>query len=642
MTSARQIPPFLSTAYGWLVLLLFGTALLIRIWHLGEQTLWLDETVHLIQAKNFLLNGQLITGNDNNGLLFTVLLVPVSKLFGLSIEGARGISVVFGIGSVALIYLIARRLFSAPVAVMALTLATFSPYLVFWSKMARNYSIFLFFVLLATFQIIHLVNIDREEKKGISLTKGLPLVCTLMAGFFAHYLMLLFIGTVFIWLILLNKTRIAALIKNNIKAVVIAAVLVIAAFWLLSGNKELLAWATPDWQHLTKLYQDAPWYSLSAYSNVLLYDWPYAFIFVGVALVFLFLHKKFSLLYFFICCLFLPFLLLSFVFREPTAARYLIFIYPFFLMLAAYGLYEIGTLIQQRVRRFFTVPRASIALVVSVLLLLPMFPFKNLPSVFKFSFSATNKPDSRIIECVFSDWKYTCAALKNRLQPTDAILATLPQIASVYLDRNDVGAFRQLHLDMQQKKYVPNAPDAARKSSAQTTQDLVRTVRNNDRGWLLADFYLEGVMTDPAARNFVFQHLHFYPAASVDGSILLFGWNKASAEPSNQNMIMQIGRSDQAFSRDLTFQVPAEVLQKPFIQMRYRTKFVEAPGEAALEMNGFQFPLAISNQNTDFQLLTVPVTALRRGQNVFRFSYIAHPAQEQFQGYVLYYLEFLP
>jgi len=642
MTSARQIPPFLSTVHSWLVLLLLGTALLVRIWHLGGQTLWLDETVHLIQAKNFLLNGRLLTGNDQNGLLFTLLLVPVFKGLGMTIESARGISVVFGIGSVALIYLIARRLFSAPVAVMVLMLAAFSPYLVFWSKMARNYSIFVFFVLLATIQIIDLVYTERKKENKISLVKGLLLVLTLVAGFFSHYLMLLFISTIAIWLILLNRNRIATLIKNHIKPVVIAAVLVIAAFWLLMGNKELLAWATPDWQHLTKLYHDAPWYSLSAYSNVLLHDWQYAFIFTGIGLVFLFLQKNFTILSFFICCFFLPFLLLSFVFREPTAARYVIFIYPFFLLLAAYGLYETGVFVQQQAKRFFNSLTPVMAWAISGILLLPMFPWKNLPLVLDFSFSANNQPDSRIIECVFSDWKYTCEALKNRLQPADAVLATLPQIASVYLDRNDVGPFRQLHLDMQQKKYVPNAPDAARKSSAQTTQDLVRTVQTNDRGWLLADFYLEGVMTDPAARNFVFQHLHFYPEASADGSVLLFGWDKGSAEPSNQNMIMQIGRSDPPFSRDLTFQVPAEILRKPAIQMRYRTKFVETPGEAALEMNGFKFPLAVSNQNNEFQLLTIPITALRRGQNVFRFSYTANPAQEQFKGYVLYYLEFLP
>jgi len=628
--------------HSWLVLLLLGTALLVRIWHLGGQTLWLDETVHLIQAKNFLLNGRLLTGNDQNGLLFTLLLVPVFKGLGMTIESARGISVVFGIGSVALIYLIARRLFSAPVAVMVLMLAAFSPYLVFWSKMARNYSIFVFFVLLATIQIIDLVYTERKKENKISLVKGLLLVLTLVAGFFSHYLMLLFISTIAIWLILLNRNRIATLIKNHIKPVVIAAVLVIAAFWLLMGNKELLAWATPDWQHLTKLYHDAPWYSLSAYSNVLLHDWQYAFIFTGIGLVFLFLQKNFTILSFFICCFFLPFLLLSFVFREPTAARYVIFIYPFFLLLAAYGLYETGVFVQQQAKRFFNSLTPVMAWAISGILLLPMFPWKNLPLVLDFSFSANNQPDSRIIECVFSDWKYTCEALKNRLQPADAVLATLPQIASVYLDRNDVGPFRQLHLDMQQKKYVPNAPDAARKSSAQTTQDLVRTVQTNDRGWLLADFYLEGVMTDPAARNFVFQHLHFYPEASADGSVLLFGWDKGSAEPSNQNMIMQIGRSDPPFSRDLTFQVPAEILRKPAIQMRYRTKFVETPGEAALEMNGFKFPLAVSNQNNEFQLLTIPITALRRGQNVFRFSYTANPAQEQFKGYVLYYLEFLP
>ncbi len=646
MTSPRLILSSLISAHGWLVVLLFISALLLRVWHLGEQTIWLDETVHLLQAKNFLRTGHLLAGNDNNGLFFTVLLVPIFKLFGISVESARLVSMGFGLGSVALIYLIAKRLFSAPVGVIALTLAAFSPYLIFWSKMARNYSIFLFFVLLATFQIINLTNAKHEERSRISLPKGALLLLTFVAGFFSHYLMLLFISTIFIWLLILNRNRIVALVKNNYKIGTITAisivVLLAAAFWFLAGNQELLAWAIPDGQHLKKLYGEAPWYSFSTYSNVLLHDWPYLPIFMILGLMALYVKKQFTALSFFLCCFVFPFLLLSFIFREPTAARYLIFIYPFYLMLAAYGLYELGILIQQRARRFFNAPKPAIALVISAVLLLPMFPFKNLQSVFKFSFSATNQPDSRIIECVFSDWKSTCDALKNHLQPADVVLATLPQIASVYLGRSDVGPFRQLHLDLHQKKYVPNAPDAARKSSAQTTSDLVRTVQTNNRGWLLADFYLESVMTDPAARNFVFQHLHFYPEASVDGSVLLFGWDKATPEPLHQNMILQIGRGDQPFSRDLTFQVPNELLQKSSIQMRYRTKFVETAGEAALEINGFRFPLAVSGQNDDLQSITLPITALRRGQNVFRFSYAAYPAQEQFKGYVLYYLEFVP
>lgn len=643
MNLPRQIFSFFRGVYGWLVVLLLGIAFWTRICNIGEQTLWLDEAVHLIQAKNFLRNGNLLTGNDNNGILFTVLLVPVFKVFGISIENARLLSVAFGLCSLVLIYRIANRMFAPAVGLIALTLAAFSPYLIFWSKIARNYSIFLFFCLLTIVQILDLTN-GNDSKARPSFAKVSLLLLTIVAGFFSHYLMLLFTVSVAAWLLVSNRNRIAVLAKSNFKVVAATAtatvIFLAGAFLFLSKNKELLAWALPNLRHLKGLYEEAPWYSLSVYSNVLLYDWEYLFVFGFLGLVSLSLNKHLQTLTFFICCLIFPFLLLSFVFREPTAARYLIFIYPFFLIVAAYGLCQTGIFLQEKVNRSFNAP--NLALAISTVLLLLMLPMKNLKSVFEFSFSDNNKPDDRIIECTFSDWKQSCIYLKNRLQQRDVVIATLPQIPSVYLDRSDIVPFRQLHLDHKQKKYVPNLPDNTTKNSAQTTQNLIRTVKRNKRGWFLSDFYLESVMTDPVARKFAFQNFHFYPEASADGSVLLFGWDNEVPAPQNQNMILQVGRSDKPFSRDLTFQVPDELIRKPSIQMRYRTKFVEMQGEALLEINGFRLPLAISIQNSEVQSLEVPTKALRRGQNVFRFSYNGSPEHEKFRGYVVYYLEFVP
>ncbi|MCW5923538.1 MAG: hypothetical protein KIS77_14435 [Saprospiraceae bacterium] len=154
---------------------------------------------------------------------------------------------------------------------------------------------------------------------------------------------------------------------------------------------------------------------------------------------------------------------------------------------------------------------------------------------------------------------------------------------------------------------------------------------------------MEGVMTDPSARRFVFQNFHFFPEASDDGSVMLFGWdNERFIMPRHQNIIIQVGRNDQASSRELTFQIPNEMMQRPFFQMRYRTQFVESESEAAIEINGYRFPLTVSNQNSEPQLLEIPIKALRRGQNVFKFLYNENSRAEKFKGYIIYYLEFVP
>lgn len=169
MTFFRHFSSYFRNIEGWLLIPLLGVAFWLRITHLGEQTLWLDETVHLIQAKNFLQNDNLLGGSDRNGILFTVLLAPVFSTFGVTVEGARWLSVAFGFGSLVLIYRISNRLFSTPIGLIALALAAFSPYLVFWSKMARNYSILVFFCLLFIVQILDLTG--KDGKARLSLGK---------------------------------------------------------------------------------------------------------------------------------------------------------------------------------------------------------------------------------------------------------------------------------------------------------------------------------------------------------------------------------------------------------------------------------------------------------------------------------------
>jgi hypothetical protein len=625
-----------------LLAVFLGAAIWVRIANLGEQSLWLDETVHIIQAKNFIQNGALDTGGDRNGILFSVLLVPIFKTLGYAVENARMISVLFGLGSLVLIYRIANRLFSPPVGLIAFMLATFSPYLIFWSKMARNYAIFTFFCLLFILQILDLTS--RKEKGSFSFGKMSLLILTVIAGFLSHYLMILFVACGAVWLFALNGNEISIWIKSNLRitalSVLAVAMLGVVAFSFLAVNKELLAWTLPNWSHLRALYGEAPWYSLSVYVDVLIHDWKFLWVFAVIGLLHLAFKKQVRVTAFFLCCFVLPFLLLSFVFREPTAARYLIFIYPFFLVIAAFGLSQVGIYLQQKVNKVFK--PLDLTLAISTLLLLPLFPLKNLKSVVEFSFSESNKPDARIIECVFSDWKQACDYLKSRLQQNDVVMATLPQIASVYFEGEDVLSFRQLYLDHKQKKYVPYAPANPAKNSAQTMQDLLRTVKTNKRGWLMADFYLEAVMTDPAARRFVFQNFHFYPEATTDGSVMLFGWDNEKPVPQNQNMILQVGRNDKVSSRELTFQLPKELMSKAVVQMRYRTQFVESEAEATIEVNGIRVSMPVSSKQNELQLLEIPTRTLRPGQNVFKFLYDGAAQSEKFKGYVVCYLEFVP
>ncbi len=121
---------------------------IMRVINLDALSLWIDEFVHVIRARDFNAGtGPLLT-DDNNGILLTVVLLPFFKLFGATAFWARFPSVLFGVGTIYLMYRLGERLFNRYVGLMAAFAGTFSLYLMFWSRVGRNYAIFAFFFLL--------------------------------------------------------------------------------------------------------------------------------------------------------------------------------------------------------------------------------------------------------------------------------------------------------------------------------------------------------------------------------------------------------------------------------------------------------------------------------------------------------------
>ena len=143
-----KIKSFEFDAYTIVLFILTLVAFILRIINLGYLTLWVDEYVHTNAASAFLH----ASVPDYNGILYTWLIIPLFRLFGETEFWARFPSVVFGTLTVPLVYLFGKKYFNRSVGLFAAVVVTFSLYMVFWSRIARFYSVWTFcFLLFAYF-----------------------------------------------------------------------------------------------------------------------------------------------------------------------------------------------------------------------------------------------------------------------------------------------------------------------------------------------------------------------------------------------------------------------------------------------------------------------------------------------------------
>jgi mannosyltransferase len=125
-----------------------AVALLLRLVNLNGRSLWYDETFSLLYAARPLsdiVQGTLTQLNgaaaEEHPLLFYTLLHGWLALWGETHLAARLLSVLWGIATVPVIYLLGRRLFNQGVALAAAVFVTIYPFHLYYSQEIRMYSL---------------------------------------------------------------------------------------------------------------------------------------------------------------------------------------------------------------------------------------------------------------------------------------------------------------------------------------------------------------------------------------------------------------------------------------------------------------------------------------------------------------------
>src|SRR3989344_59299 len=145
----------------FLILILATTLRLINI----KQSLWLDEAINVVASQNFTF-WDFVTKypiGDFHPPGYFVLLWIWTRIGGTGEIWVRLPSVFFGIGTVWVIYLLGKELFSKRVGLTGSILLDFAPLHVYYSQEARMYAMATFVVTLSFFFFWKLV---KGEERG--------------------------------------------------------------------------------------------------------------------------------------------------------------------------------------------------------------------------------------------------------------------------------------------------------------------------------------------------------------------------------------------------------------------------------------------------------------------------------------------
>ena len=185
-----------------------------------------------------------------------------------------------------------------------------------------------------------------------------------------------------------------------------------------------------------------------------------------------------------------PFVLLSLVFTHRVEA-YLFFVYPYFLMIAAYGL---SNWIDSEYKTPPVMPRLGQTGHQVLVLGLVLFMFLLFPWL-RITLNIPRLPDGITNLAVTpEEWRGACQEVVSTRNSEDLIISSLPQVALYYGVRSDYG-LNQVNLEQAQSKGIVNETGQwidlySGTPCILSLQELQSLVANHSAGWLLiSDFH---------------------------------------------------------------------------------------------------------------------------------------------------------
>ena len=540
----------------------------IGLYRLGFLSYWIDEAFFYQRAYNYVNYGDnLFVGYDNNGVLIAIILAGFFKLFGASDFIGRFANLLVGTMCIPMLYNLGKTLFNKYVGVYGAALMTFSLYVLFLSRLCR------YFTVLEFTQILLLLNFYLAfEAKTVSgkapqffirnsisplylallpFTFFLAMLGGQLNSFFVfgtalYFFLMYFInirtikykffkhkyGVLFIPALVFFLVLTVPFFQQNVLKPIFGILNNENNYQTFMPNKEFLLQTFKSSEELFKVFK--------VYLGVPFNDYriiPY-FGFLGIIVAF-FMNKKLGV--FILSYLVFPLLLMSFVYRDFVHPRFMIFLYPMILLTFAVFLYKINEFIYRQIKTRFNKEFQIILFGVTLLIIIIAAPLKE-------TYAMLNvKLHGRVIKNelfygAMANWRGATDVIKEQIGKDDILLVTDYLLCNHYLgSENKMYHFRQMHSNGTKKIIEKNEVDYSQ-PNASSLEALIKLVMySKTKIWLIADYYLYNMMTDPAARKFIERNFKYHFNVVPEGDITLWSYNPNNKEKP-KNFVVDIGK----------------------------------------------------------------------------------------------------
>lgn len=550
-----------------IVIILLIVGIYLRFWNLGRPSLWVDEVNFVFAAKSISEIGQPTLPSGyvyTRAPIYTAVTGYFYRFLGINEASTRLPAALFGVLANLLVYWIAARIFNHRVGLWALFFVTFSPFEIGWSRTARMYTMLQFFTLMTIYGFIRAFeNMDTVQDKipkvrikfrfnqwikqfwknyrGALFWILFSLVFVVVAFQKIHFLIIFALGGLFISLIFI---AIGCWIGRG--QFLNRYMIVVITVFILSG----LVWILyPKLGRMTQFFLSyiPPWAEggTNAQNPLNLYNFliePYRFPFgcffiLGSIQVFVRIRKNGIILFF---CFLFPFLILSFIFTHRIPV-YLYYVYPIFLILAAYAVDNLLNSERQNILNLFNRNQDRDRLLnkrfqqryKSLLFYLFLMIFIFSPW-FRISLKIPFQGDGVFNMAVtYNEWKEAISFVKSSAGSNDLIITSLPLMAQFYklpadytLNWSLLHQAKELDMKNEQDRWKDNYAGV---ECIEHFTKLKELVASHNRGWIILEkYHFEHEQYIPKEVRNGIESILGKPFQTKRNTILVYSWGERS------------------------------------------------------------------------------------------------------------------
>jgi len=328
-----------------LLLFLVVTGCLLRFYHLGFQSFWLDElhtAMEVDSGKSWADLWQTLKCCDQHPPVFFVITKLFISCFGSTEVAIRSVSAIAGTLGIWTMYLLGKEFYSAKLGLIAALFTGFNHFHIYYSQEARPYALVFLFTTLA---FIFLMRLIKTPNRKNSLLYALFALLMMGTHYFGLFIFVAQLVTGLIFWIVEKEEKKKLFIHLLISAVVIGLIYSLWIPFLLSMTTIKSFWIQPPQESFAIDY----FYEYFGNSD-LLKPFILLFLFSGVLYIFKTFDKteenikRNNALTLFVICLlwifvsfFIPYLR-SLLIVPMLHPRYTIVILPAFIILMSFGL----------------------------------------------------------------------------------------------------------------------------------------------------------------------------------------------------------------------------------------------------------------------------------------------------------------